>query len=228
MSSRILSRHAPQFQITLPSRTLQPVAVVSTQSPSDLSKTDWRHLRSYHDSKSRFDASEIFHNLFLGSWIDADSIEELRLHNVKRVLNVAEECPVSTSCEAASAIGSIQVKKLFLKDHSDENISLHLPEALAFVHEGILRNEGVLVHCRQGVSRSATIVLAYLMQYGVHDGACNRGQPMSYADAFDFVKQKRPLISPNLGFVLALHEVERAAAKESAADALPTTLSARA
>jgi len=37
--------------------------------------------------------------------------------------------------------------------------------------------------------------------------------PMSYNDAFDYVKGKRPLISPNLGFVLALHEQDKKNAK---------------
>jgi predicted protein tyrosine phosphatase len=213
MTSRLLSRHAPQFQLSLPSRQLQPVAVVSTPSPAfegecravrmALAPSDPRR------SQSRFEASEIFRGLYLGSWLDADSVDELRSHKVARVLNVAEECPISTSCEKAIANGSIQVKKLDLRDHSDEDIARHFNEALKFMHEGIIRNEGVLVHCRQGVSRSATIVLAYLMEFGIQDQN-GFSHPMSYADAFDYVKERRPFISPNLGFVLALHEVERA------------------
>jgi predicted protein tyrosine phosphatase len=214
MTSRLLSRHAPQFQLTLPSRPLQPVAVVSTPSPASCADADCRSalrkvVSDARRAQARFEASEIFRGLYLGSWLDADSVDELRKHNVTRVLNVAEECPISSSCEHAIAAGSIKVKKLDLRDHSDEDIAAHFAEALCFVHEGITRNEGVLVHCRQGVSRSATIVLAYLMEYGIVD---DKGypHPMTYADAFDYVKERRPFISPNLGFVLALHEVERA------------------
>ena len=126
-------------------------------------------------------------------------------------MNVAAECPISTGCEKAMADGAIQVMKLQLKDHSDEDISQHFAEALRFMHDGISRGEGVLVHCRHGVSRSATIVLAYLMQYGV--GGSAGAKPMTYDAAFDYVKERRPLISPNLGFVLALREVDRERAK---------------
>uniref|UniRef100_A0A7S1QPB8 protein-tyrosine-phosphatase n=1 Tax=Neobodo designis TaxID=312471 RepID=A0A7S1QPB8_NEODS len=219
MTSRLLSRndpalarHAPHFQLSLPTRQLQPVAVISTPSPAtccnDSSRA--RELSAPRRTQARFEASEIFPGLFLGSWLDADSVDELRRHNIKRVLNVAEECPVSSSCEQAMASGMVSVKKVDLRDHSDEDISRHFGDALAFMHEGIVRDEGVLVHCRHGVSRSATMILAYLMQYGVRDSS-GKLQPMTYAEAFDYVKERRPRISPNLGFVLALHEVEKQA-----------------
>lgn len=209
MTSRLLPRHAPHFQLSLPPRPLQPVSVVSTPSPSCYD-SDARGVRRIEHTRAptRFEASEIFKGLFLGSWLDADSIEELKNRNVKRVLNVAEECPVSSSCQKGIADGAIKVMKLDLRDHSDEDIASHFSDALRFMHEGIVRNEGVLVHCRQGVSRSATIVLAYLMEYGAKD-ANGQSTPMTYAAAFDYVKEKRPFISPNLGFVLALHEVEK-------------------
>lgn len=220
MTSRLLSRndpslarHAPHFQLSLPARQLQPVSVISTPSPSTTCGGDQRarELSAPRRTQARFEASEIFPGLFLGSWLDADSVEELRRHNIRRVLNVAEECPVSSSCEQGIASGAVAVKKVDLRDHSDEDISRHFSEALTFMHEGIAHNEGVLVHCRQGVSRSATMILAYLMQYGLRDPITGKWLPMTYAEAFDYVKERRPRISPNLGFVLALHEVEKQA-----------------
>jgi protein-tyrosine phosphatase len=52
----------------------------------------------------------------------------------------------------------------------------------------------VFVHCAAGMSRSATIVIAYLMWK----------QKMLLCDAIDFVKKKRPIISPNLNFMRQL------------------------
>ena len=51
----------------------------------------------------------------------------------------------------------------------------------------------ILVHCREGVSRSATLVLAYLIKY----------QDMSLKDALTHVRSKRE-ISPNAGFLKQL------------------------
>lgn len=46
------------------------------------------------------------------------------------------------------------------------------------------------MHCAAGVSRSASIVIAYLM----------RNNGMNYSDAFALVKNKRFVICPNHGF----------------------------
>ena len=49
-------------------------------------------------------------------------------------------------------------------------------------------------HCAAGVSRSASILIAYLM----------REKKMKYQEAHDFVKSKRSIIIPNSGFVQQL------------------------
>lgn len=57
----------------------------------------------------------------------------------------------------------------------------------------------VLVHCLAGISRSPTICIAYLMY----------SQNLSLDQAYDLVKQRRRLISPNLNFMRQLFEYER-------------------
>lgn len=48
-------------------------------------------------------------------------------------------------------------------DASNQNLLRHFPAVIAFIKEGKAMG-GVLVHCHAGVSRSATCVIAYLMQ----------------------------------------------------------------
>ena len=57
----------------------------------------------------------------------------------------------------------------------------------------------VLVHCSQGASRSATIVIAYLMW----------SKKMPYKEALEFVKKKRSVIRPNPGFKAQLELFEK-------------------
>ena len=56
----------------------------------------------------------------------------------------------------------------------------------------------ILVHCTMGVSRSSTIVCAYLMK--------SRG--ISVQAALDMVKEKRQGVRPNPGFIKQLGEWE--------------------
>ncbi len=53
------------------------------------------------------------------------------------------------------------------------------------------KNGCVFVHCHAGISRSATICIAYIM----------KTMKCDLAEAYEFVKQKRPCVSPNLHFM---------------------------
>ena len=77
----------------------------------------------------------------------------------------------------------------------------HLDEALAFIHQALHQdnnNNKVLVHCNAGVSRSATVIIAYLMQ-----------QAMTYDQALAVVRQNRPTAQPNRGFAQQLQAREK-------------------
>ena len=65
----------------------------------------------------------------------------------------------------------------------------------------------VLVHCVAGMSRSVSLVLAYLVQ---------REPRMRLAEALRLVKQKRTVVSPNPCFMeqLARFEVRRSEKKK--------------
>ncbi|OQV25168.1 putative Dual specificity protein phosphatase 14 [Hypsibius exemplaris] len=70
----------------------------------------------------------------------------------------------------------------------------------------------VLVHCMAGVSRSASIVLAYLVRH--------RG--MSLRDAYALVRRKRSIIRPNVGFWKQLIEYEKHVRKEESVKMVPS------
>ena len=56
----------------------------------------------------------------------------------------------------------------------------------------------ILIHCMAGISRSVTLTIAYLMRYF----------QMPMQTAYQYVKEKRPAISPNLNFMGQLVEFE--------------------
>ena len=61
-----------------------------------------------------------------------------------------------------------------------------------------LAGRSVLIHCHAGISRSATVCLAYLMKV----------QSMRLEEAFEFVRSLRKVISPNFSFMLQLLKYE--------------------
>lgn len=91
----------------------------------------------------------------------------------------------------------IKYKTLAIYDLASQVINF--TEAYEFIE--LAMNEptnNVLVHCNQGVSRSASIIIGYLIQKKVF---------ATYQQAYEFVKQKRPKIMPNNGFIKQLNEL---------------------
>ncbi|KAM4616147.1 dual specificity protein phosphatase 18 [Polymixia lowei] len=69
-----------------------------------------------------------------------------------------------------------------LSDHFDR-----VADQIQFVGQ---HNGHTLVHCNAGVSRSATLCIAYLMKH----------RNMTLLDAHTWVKSRRPIVRPNVGF----------------------------
>jgi protein-tyrosine phosphatase len=68
-----------------------------------------------------------------------------------------------------------------------------------FIDGALQNNHKVLVHCEVGMSRSATVVLAYLMN------RCG----ISYGQALNHVKTRRPIVRPNAGFAQGLLQYDQ-------------------
>ncbi|TNM98207.1 hypothetical protein fugu_014453 [Takifugu bimaculatus] len=74
----------------------------------------------------------------------------------------------------------------------------HFKQSIMFMHESRLKGEGCLVHCLAGVSRSVTLVVAYIMTV----------TRLGWSDALAAVKAARPCAAPNVGFQRQLQEFE--------------------
>ena len=98
---------------------------------------------------------------------------------------------VAKGIEPAFEGGSIKYLIIPVEDLSRVDLTMHFESAFSFIDES-LKNEGnVLVHCANGISRSPSIVMSYLML---------KDKKLRYSDAFELVSQKRPCINPNSGF----------------------------
>jgi len=82
-----------------------------------------------------------------------------------------------------------------IEDMETEPLYRLFPEALQFIES----SEGaVLVHCRQGISRSASITIAWMMRHN----------DWGFFQTLEFAQSKRSKISPNPGFINMLRAFE--------------------
>ena len=136
---------------------------------------------------------QILPHLYLGCRKVAASLPSLRNNRITRVLNVTSSVP-----NQFEDLDGFVYKQIAVEDSHEVDMIKHLPEAFAFIEKAKNSGEKVLVHCHAGMSRSVTVIIAYLMKFYHY----------SLDDAFEFVKQRKHNISPNFSFMGQLIEYE--------------------
>ena len=86
-------------------------------------------------------------------------------------------------------------KSIPIGDTLSQDIQQYIDECIEFIEKGNV----VFVHCAAGVSRSASIVIAYVM---------NKNK-WSFTKAHDYVKKKRNQIYPNPNFKNQLRNYQK-------------------
>lgn len=137
--------------------------------------------------------TEIFDYLYLGSEWNASNYEELKANDISHILNVTKEI------DNFFNIGlGFEYKNIRVYDEEETELLHHFNEAHSFITEAKEKGAKVLVHCKMGVSRSASCVIAHIMK--------TRG--WSLEKAINHVKSKRSCIKPNPAFMRQLEEYQ--------------------
>ena len=97
----------------------------------------------------------------------------------------------SSSNNMEQPLWSSDVHRWWLSDVKSERIEPFFFRALNVIENVRVEGKGkCLIHCYQGVSRSVTLIIAYLMWL----------ENMTYQDALDCVRRTRGIARPNIGF----------------------------
>ncbi|XP_047651861.1 dual specificity protein phosphatase 22 isoform X6 [Phacochoerus africanus] len=134
--------------------------------------------------------NKILPGLYIGNFKDARDAEQLSKNKVTHILSVHDS--------ARPMLEGVKYLCIPASDSPSQNLTRHFKESIQFIHECRLRGEGCLVHCLAGVSRSVTLVVAYVMT--VTD--------LGWEDALHTVRAGRSCANPNLGFQRQLQEFE--------------------
>ena len=133
--------------------------------------------------------NKINEKIYLGGIDGAREINYLKQEGITHILSLAGKI-FSINYEK----GTFITKIIEIMDFTNENIFKYFKECIQFIEN----SKKIYIHCMAGVSRSASIVIAYLM-YKEHK---------KYFQIYSEVKKKRSIIIPNFGFVFQLKYFE--------------------
>lgn len=160
---------------------------------------------------------EVYPGIFIGDEQIVSNTLGLKLLRITHVLNCAHgrgHRHVNTSDRTYAKKGIIFMG-VPADDVPDFNMLPFFQEAADFIHTALSSGKGrVLVHCKVGLSRSPTIVIAYLMMH----------KQMTLTSAVECVHGKRPQIWPNDGFLLQLICLEEELKKIAASRGLLSSI----
>lgn len=132
--------------------------------------------------------------LYIGGLRALDAPHRLEQAAITHILSVLE----FDYCDSGDFS---KYKRLLIQadDIPRENLLQHFERTNSFIENGLREDGAVIVHCAMGVSRSATVACAYLMNK----------LSLSPEEALEMVRQGRPLCNPNEGFLEQLKVYHR-------------------
>ena len=147
----------------------------------------------YYNRTQEEDYNEIIKDsLYISSYKTASTVTDLKNLKITNIINCSGDLCENLSND--SSLLNIEYLTLNIRDNVSENIECLFFLCINYINDVREKKGRVLIHCYKGVSRSVSIVIAYLIYL----------YKWSYDKAFDFVQSKRSIANPNIGFYLQL------------------------
>ncbi|KAI1791828.1 phosphatases II [Ganoderma leucocontextum] len=170
--------------------------MLSFSSPIRIVAAKPRPIHPRHGAMLTRTASEILPRLWLSGLYTAVDEEQLVAIGVTHIVSILEQRP-----KYPAALKKLKTLHIPLQDVETADLLQHFDVTTAFIKSALEDKRNIVlpddtddacsqVHCAMGISRSATVVSAYLV-------ATTLMQPH---EAIEFVQSKREIVCPNLGF----------------------------
>ncbi|ORY89488.1 hypothetical protein BCR35DRAFT_275994 [Leucosporidium creatinivorum] len=134
---------------------------------------------------------QVMSNLWIGDYASSQDATELTKLGITHVV-----CAMK---QGYADPAGFKMHRILIDDTDRTNIIEHFPSACDFIAQARLHSKGVLVHCQAGVSRSSTLVAAYLM----------REMGLTTEQALQKIRKTRKRAEPTEFFMLQLELWER-------------------
>jgi len=138
-----------------------------------------------------YPAKQIVRGLWIGSERDAADPKFMQKHKIRLIVNATDAVPVYTN---------VKTMRVPVEDapSSANRMAKYVPMTTVAINDVLRHGQNVLVHCRAGMNRSATVVAAYLM--------FSKGFTADQAMAF--VKKRKPECFTPMNFKSSLNSWE--------------------
>ena len=124
------------------------------------------------------DEDLILPNLYLGNETSSLNTNFLKENNIKLIVNCTKDLEFNQYYKSDRVRIPIDDNKFFKNNEIFEYLDI-----VDKIHEYRKKNQNILIHCRVGSQRSATILLYYLITK----------LNFSYSEGFSIIKKKRPI-----------------------------------
>ncbi|XP_074617028.1 dual specificity protein phosphatase 22-like isoform X1 [Acropora palmata] len=132
--------------------------------------------------------NKVLPGLFLGNFRDAKDMEQLTKNKITHILAIHDN--------AQPVLEQFVYKCIQAADSPEQDISDYFQESIDFIHNCRINNGVCLVHCMAGISRSTSIVAAYIMAV----------TNLNWIEALKAIKCSRSIANPNYGFQRQLQD----------------------
>ena len=118
--------------------------------------------KEFFDSNTYIEnQNEIIKNLWVGNYMSAVDQNFLNRNNIKLIINLSKTIEFTT-------LQDIYKYRIAINDNLSEesNVGMinHFENSYNLIDKFLKNNQGVLIHCRAGAQRSATLAALYLMK----------------------------------------------------------------
>jgi len=152
-----------------------------------MSSTDTGFTDEELEASQNTPINKIDDHLYLGS-VDARNEFILKEHGIKRVIRIATEVEMLNL--PAPLPEGIKETIFYLADTPSGPITPIILKAIPIIEDSIKEKENILIHCWAGVSRSASVIIGYLI----------KSKGMKPEEALKYVEKSRLCVWPNQGF----------------------------
>lgn len=153
-----------------------------------LSEEHLARLKKYREP------DKILDYLYLGDRLQGSNEETIKEFAITHVLNVHD------SCRFPPASSPWKFRHVPVSDYGDSDLRPAAEKCFKFIEEARSCQGRVLVHCRKGINRSPTIVIAWLIV----------SEKWTLQKAYTFVQECRPMSSPHEKYFEQLQAMDKA------------------